>query len=477
MGQEIDSFKFCEQDFARFTERLEAETKWLHASFENEIWSEHELVGGFELEAWLVDEGGNPAPRNVELLQGMDETLFTSELARFNIELNNPPHSLHGDYLSRMHYELENTWKTCVKKASSLGLHMCMIGILPTVRQDMLNRMVMSPLKRYQALNEQILRQRNGEPLNINIVGKDTLHTKHEDVMLESAATSLQLHLQVPGSEAVAYYNASIIASAPALAVGANSPFLFGRELWDETRIPLFEQSIEAGGFEGVNRGPLLRVSFGQGYARNSLYEPFQENCEHFPILLPMVQDKPAEQLAHLRLHNGTIWRWNRPLIGQDADGTSHLRIEHRTIPGGPSVVDVVANAAFYYGLVYYLVNNERDLKTQIPFSTAKDNFYAAARKGLHASLQWNRQLRGTAQRLILDELLPLAHQGLHDMDIKEHDIEHYLGIIRARAMSGQNGAHWQRQFIQQHGKDLHKMTLQYIKLQNTGRPVHEWPL
>jgi hypothetical protein len=56
-------------------------------------------------------------------------------------------------------------------------------------------------------------------------------------------------------------------------------------------------------------------------YARESILECFEANRTRYPVLLPAVMDEPPESLAHLRLHNGTIWRWNRPLIGFDEQG------------------------------------------------------------------------------------------------------------------------------------------------------------
>ena len=208
----------------------------------------------------------------------------------------------------------------------------------------------------------------------------------HLDVMLESATTSFQIHFQVPLDLAVRVYNASIIASAPMVAISANSPFMFNKDLWSETRIRLFEQSVEVGGYEDGSHGPMRRVTFGSGYARESLYECFFENLEHYPVLLPTLFDDEVEELSHLRLHNGTLWRWNRPLIGVD-NGDYSLRIEHRVVPAGPSIIDAVANAAFYYGLTYELSFMEQAPEQQMGFDRARDNFYNAARLGLDSQI------------------------------------------------------------------------------------------
>ena len=274
---------------------------------------------------------------------------------QFNVELNVDPQALNDKALSRLHQGLQQTWDDCQRVAAGLHARLVMTGILPSVSQQDLTLANMSELKRYRALNEQVLRLREGKPLMLDIHGREHLNLSHQDVMLESAATSLQLHLKVAVEDAVRYYNAAQIVSAPLVAASGNSPFLFGRQLWDETRIPLFEQSVEVGGFAGASRGPVRRVSFGTGYAKESLFECFVENEQHFPVLLPIQFDEPGREMRHLRLHNGTIWRWNRPLVGYDDDGTPHLRIEHRVLPAGPTVIDSIASAAFFYGLVHAL--------------------------------------------------------------------------------------------------------------------------
>ena len=257
------------------------------------------------------------------------------------------------------------------------------IGILPTLTDNDLSLDNISSLDRYRALNEQVLRHRQGKTIRLHINGGEHLEVEHKDVMLEAAATSLQIHLQTPQNLAVRYYNASVILSAPLVAVGANAPFMFNRDLWYETRIPVFEQSVDIGGIGGAASGPIHRVTFGSQYARESLFECFNENLEHYPVLLPVSYDSEPEKLNYLRLHNGTIWRWNRPLIGFDADGTPHLRIEHRTMSSAPSIIDNIANIALYYGLVEYYATCIDPPESSLAFTDAKDNFYRAAKTGL----------------------------------------------------------------------------------------------
>jgi hypothetical protein len=308
-------------------------------------------------------------------------------------------------------------------------------------------------------------------------VGRQRLRSEHSDVMLESAATSFQIHLQAPCERSHRLYNAAIAISAPMVAAGANSPYLFDLDLWDETRIPLFEQSVEIGGFEGAAQGPLRRVSFGSGYARESILECFEENLMHFPVLLPVQLDGPIEHLSHLRLHNGTIWRWNRPLIGFDEDGTPHVRIEHRVLPGSPSIADAIANAALFYGLTEALCMDPHELMRGLPFAQAKDNFYQAARYGLSAQVSWFDHDRVNIRQLLLAELLPQARQGLARLGIETEDIDRYLGIIQGRLEHKQNGCQWQRGFVARHGTDRGALTRAYLERQGTGQPVHQWTL
>ena len=475
MGQEIEQTDFTRSDFTDFADGLRRETELLGTWFREAAFSTRDRTGGFELEAWLIDADARAAPVNAAFLQRLDDPMVVPELARFNVELNDHPQHLWGSALSRFEASLGATWKKCRRAAAQFDVRLLMIGILPTLRQKELTQANMSDLRRYRALNEQVLRLRERRPLELDIQGRERLRTTHGDVMLESATTSFQLHLKVHPRHAVRAYNAAQVLSAPMVAVAANSPSLFGHDLWDETRIPLFEQSVAVGGIAGASHGPLRRVTFGSGYARLSLYECFLENQQHYPVLLPMRFHEGVERMAHLRLHNGTIWRWNRPLIGFDYDGIPHLRIEHRVAPGGPTVTDVIANAAFFFGMMQALISAETPIETRIAFPVTRDNFYAAARYGLNAPVNWVDGRRGALRALLLDELLPLAKQGLALLDIDAADSERYLGIIEARARRAATGTDWQRAWVARHGADMRALTEAYSRRQQEGAPVHEW--
>ena len=472
MGREIASHHFCKRDFVEFEDRLLRETALLRDWFAAGTFRDRAPAGGFELEVWLVDPLGRPAPVNDAFLGRLQSPLVVPELARFNFEINTPPIPLHGHALHAMQANLAQTWTRCNDVARTVGAEMLMIGILPTLVDGDLNLGNMSSRERYLALNEQVLRLRRGRPITLDIEGCDRLHMTHENVMLESATTSFQIHLQLTQETAVRYYNASLIVSAPMVAATANSPYLFGHDLWDETRIPVFEQVIAISPDEAAGSN---RVTFGRGYVRESLIECYLENLEDYRILLPMLQDEPLERFSHLRLHNGTLWRWNRPLIGFDVDGTPSLRVEHRVVPAGPSLIDTIANAALYYGLVQDLGTTFPAPEEQLSFDLAQSNFYAAARHGLRASLTWLDGHSVPAQDLLRDQLLPRARRGLHSLNIASDDINFYLGVIQGRLETGRNGAAWQRAYIAKHGHDMAALTRAYRDGARSGAPVHEW--
>ena len=474
MGEEIRTSSFSDADFDRFKKALKEETAILESWFKEKKFSSLSNRAGFEMESWLVDEQLYPASINEDFLKKLNSPLASPELASFNVELNSSPCDLNGDVLTQMQHELDKTWQECKKTAKELHSDIVMVGILPTLDNDVLHLANMSKMKRYRALNREVLHRRKGRPLVFDINGVEHLKVTHRDVMMEAAATSFQIHLQVNLENAVRLFNASIAITGPLLALSANSPYLFGKDLWDETRIPVFEQAVAVGGYDGAAFGPIRRVTFGDSYIRESLYECFKENLEHYPVLLPVDVDNKYP-LSHLRLHNGTIWRWNRPLIGFDDSGLPHMRIEQRVVPAGPTTQDAIANAAFYYGAVTALAELDEPIENQIPHSFTRDNFYAAARFGLRSTQRWTNGEDINARELILNKLLPLAHQGLTSLGIKIEDSDKYLGIIHDRVKSGQNGTAWQRSFVKKHGRDMTALTKAYIKNQNSGEPVHRW--
>jgi len=472
MGKELETTCFCELDFKQFNERLTAETNFVQKLERQGNISENGLTAGFELEAWLVDSSMQPAPENQDFLQQLNNPLVVPELSSFNVEINGDPQPLTNDGLSRLHEDLLQLWQLAKKQAEKMDLQLAIIGILPTVKDQDLCVGNMSSTKRYKAINEQIMKLRKGKPLRLDIEGRETLSTEHQDVMLEAGATSFQIHLKIPASKAVDYYNASKLTSAPLLAIAANSPYLFGKDLWAETRIPLFEQAVSVGHWDYEER-----VTFGVRYLERELSEVFVANRQRYPILIPQVSNRGVEKLDHLRLQNGSIWRWNRALIGWNNDGEIHYRIEQRVVPAGPTIIDSIANSAFYYGLVHYLANHEIKPHERAQFFTCRDNFYQAAKFGLTAKIRWDHKNEQLISDVISDIFLPMAKAGLHAMGINPNDIDRYLGIISARAKNGQNGCQWQRAYVAKHRPTMAELLSAYLKNQNTEIPVHEWTI
>lgn len=471
MGQEIENIKFSEKDFTLFTSALIKETAILEDWLKNNKLCNDKLVGGFEIESWILDSSLLPASSNKEFLERFNNALVVPELALFNLEFNNIPHILEKSFLSKVQAEIESIWSNAQKTAQQLSdpSSLLMIGTLPTLRLSDLNENTMSDMNRYHALNEQIMNRRDNKPLHIDINGQDHLELGSNNVMLEASTTSLQIHTQVPAQQAHHYYNSAQIISAPLVAISSNSPYVFGKDLWSETRIPLFEQSIDTANPDA----PIKRVSFGKEFLKDSIFECFSENLENFYILLPTVYENNGT-LKNLRLHNGTIWRWNRPLIGFDENKQPHIRIEHRAMPAGPTIIDMIANSAFYYGLSHYWAQSLSNGQPLPEYDEVKNNFYTSAKHGLHHPLKWFGKTIDPVN-LITKILLPQAIEGLQNFNISADDIEKYISIISARAESRQTGADWQRKFVKKHQCTMHELTRAYQQLQNKGEPVHTW--
>ncbi|HLO20526.1 MAG TPA: hypothetical protein VK192_08530 [Sphingomicrobium sp.] len=428
---------------------------------------------GLELEVWLIDHNFFPAPHNQSFLERLGDPLVVAELSQFNIEINAPVERIEGRGLQRMHAHLSGTMRRCAENAHQDVDTVIAIGTLPTLRQQDLSLEAMTPSHRYFALNREAMRLRGGMPLNIDIdcasPVEDHFLACFKDVMLEAASTSFQLHLQVPPDVISRNYNASVLLSAPLVAIAANSPFLFGQPLWKETRIAIFEQSLQQ------THGP-QRVTLGNAYVGKDITELFEENLNDYAVMLPVEAADPVRCYSCLRLQNGTIWRWVRPIVGFDADGTPHVRIEQRVLPAGPSVVDMIANAALYFGAVHMIARKLDDVEADLPFALARENFYEAARRGLGAEIHWLGGLGKRPIRDVLSELVPLAAEGLAEQGMDDDLIDHYLDIISCRLAAGRNGAEWQLAHFDRYG-DLHKLTAAYVENQRTGRPVHEWSL
>lgn len=471
MGQELGGVRFSREDFAKFQAQLSCETELISKAFVDGALSQDGPFIGLELEAWLIDHNFFPAPHNQSFLDRLGDPSVVAELSLFNIEINAPVSTIAGRGLEKMHEHLSHTVRRCAANAHDDVDTVVAIGMLPTLREEDLSIAAMTPSNRYAALNSEAKRARKGVPVEIDIASPEPdgprFSASYEDVMLEAATTSLQLHLQVPCDAMWRFYNASLILSAPLLAISANSPFLFGKPLWHETRIPVFEQAL------GQVAGP-QRVTMGDAYMGADPTAIFRDNLLNFPVLLPDCGDQPAERFPCLKLQNGTIWRWVRPIVGFDDNDVPHVRIEQRALPAGPSNFDMMANAAFYYGAAFTLADEIEQLMDDMPFETASANFYAAAQRGLGAELEWPMLGARCSAGSVIERLIPAAESGLRGQGMAKDLIDKYLSAITMRMETGQTGAAWQLAHFEKYG-DLNKLTAAYLEHQRTGIPVHEW--
>lgn len=473
MGRELETADRIDE--AGHTACLRDETRQVMAWFRDRAFERPQIPKiGLELEAWLIDADQLPSPRNLDFLETLDNPLAVPELSRFNFEFNSNPRDLAGRCLSDYESDLRQMWAEGSHAAAKLGLDTLMVGMPATLREDMLTPQYMTPSKRYALLNERVLAMRGGNPLEVRIDGRDELDLVQDHLMLEAACTSFQVHLMLDQDSAARTYNAAQIASAPLLAVSANSPFLYGRRLWEETRIPAFESAINLPTYRDRSGRRVGRVTFGSKHLQSSMMELFLENLDGYPPLLPMLLEDDPDPLAHLKLHNGTIWRWNRPIVDVNKSGVPHLRLENRVLPAGPTVVDMMANLAFFIGLTLHL-SKEENLEERLPFELARANFYNAAKRGLAGKITWLDGDVYDAQVLVHSRLAGLAGDALVEAGIERREADHYMGIVRARALNGQTGAAWQRAHANCHGRDFQRLVADYHRLQQLGRPVHTW--
>ena len=443
---------------------------------------------GAEQELFLVDRGWRPAPVALALLERLDDPHFTTELGLFNLEVNLDPREFGADCLSRLEGDLEALLERLRSAAREDGIEIVLTGILPTLTPSDLGLENMTPRPRYHALNRAMCAMRGGA-YELYIKGLDELLLKHESVMLEACNASFQVHFQVGAAEFPNLYNIAQVVAGPVLAAAVNSPLLFGRQLWCETRIALFQQSVDTRSSMDFLRERSPRVTFGKSWVRESVLELFQEDLARFRALVTI--DVEADPLAELRegriphlpalcLHNSTVYRWNRACYGL-TDGRPHLRLENRVLPAGPTVVDEVANAAFWFGLISALSTRCDDVTRLMSFEDAKMNFRSAARLGLGAEYAWFNGVRLSGVKLVGDRLLPLAHEGLIEQGIDAGEAARYLGVIERRVAHGPTGASWithsfagmpgQRNLAER----LAALTAGMVRRQNSRRPVAAW--
>lgn len=407
---------------------------------------------GAEQECFLVDRNWRPAPSALRMIEALQDPHYVTEVGLFNLEMNLDPLAFEGTCLRRMEEQLLHLLLRARSAAQSMGNEIVLSGILPTIRKSDLGLDAMTPIPRYFAINK-ALRSLRGSDYEIRLKGVDELLFRHDSVMTESCCTSFQVHFQVGPEEFAKYYNLAQVLAAPVLAAATNSMLLLGRRLWHETRIALFQQSVDTRSASGSPRESSPRVDFGRQWVRKSVLELFQEAIARYRVLIATdceedavasAERGEAPQLKALRLHNGTIYRWNRACYGVSPNGKPHLRIEMRILPSGPTPLDEMANAAFWYGLMLGLGRQVDDVTRHLSFDDAKGNFFAAARNGIAAQLTWLGGEQVQARDLVLERLLPIAREGLLGARIDPADVERYLGTIQERVHSAQTGSRWQ---------------------------------
>jgi CBS domain-containing protein len=446
---------------------------------------------GAEQEMFLVDRAYRPAMTAMQILDEIDDPRFTHELGLFNLEANLSPLELGGSCLRRLEEETQEVVALAREHADKLDTQIALVGILPTLTRDHLTLNAMVPTARYFALNEALLRLR-GSDFQFAIKGIDQLNFQHDNLMLEAANTSFQIHFQVGADEFASLYNVAQAVTGPLLAACVNSPILLGKRLWHETRIAVFENSIDARSEALAARGLKPRVHFGDHWIEESVIEIFKEDIARFRVILTtefeedpigMVARGEVPKLNALRLHNGTVYRWNRACYGISDNGKPHLRIENRVIPAGPTVKDEIANAAFFFGMMSKLSHAVDDIRSHLNFADVKSNFLSAARDGLRAQQVWFDERQMPAQQLILEELLPLADEGLREAGIDSEDIERYLGVIERRVSTRQTGSRWQLRSLENMGdvgsmhERLRALTAGMVRNQQTDAIVADWEL
>lgn len=501
MGDAVSTESYTPRQRTRYRQHLMDDLEVFDRHLQEAEFISHGTIG-LELELNLVDEDMQPSRCNTEVLAELSDE-YQSEIGSFNVEMNHPPLSIAGKGLKDLEQGLNERLDTVRAAAAKAGADVAMMGSLPTITTEFLqNPGWMTNENRYKALSNSVMESR-GELVHIDLEREERYHENFEDIAPESTCTSIQLHLQVAPDRFAAAWNASQAIAGIQIALSANSPLFAGHRLWHESRIPVFQQSIDTRTAELINQGVRPRVWFGERWI-TSAFDLFEENVRYFSPLLPedrveagtpMVTDgKPG--LHYLNLQNGTIWRWNRPIYDPNTE-LAHIRVENRLLAAGPTVKDIVADAAFYYGMVSYLVNQTRPVWSRLSYADAEANFFAAAKNGLNATMSWPTLGAIPVPELVTDHLLPQAEQGLEQLEVDRSLIDANLSVIEGRASRQQNGASWQlaaldsatAAVLAERGESraadvpdspvrreaLARMLKAYIANQKSGEPVHTW--
>jgi CBS domain-containing protein len=473
---------------AAYIKHLMSDIKALEHMLENDMFEKGTIRIGAEQEFCLVNEEWEPANNADDILKELDDNFFTSELALYNLEINLDPQELNGDCFSKLHKQLNALLDQADAVAKKHDTKIMLTGILPTIRTKHLRLSYMTPLKRYKILNEAIKELRKND-IELHIKGVDELNLKHDSILYEGCNTSFQTHLQIDHENFADTYNWAQAIAGPILSICTNSPLLMGRELWEETRIALFAQSVDTRASTFVLNEREPRVGFGNEWAEGSAADFFKHTVIGFRSLITTelgtdsmtdLENGKIPKLKALKLHNGTVYKWNRLCYGT-TNGKPHLRIENRYLPSGPSTSDEVANMMFWVGVMMGRPKEFDNIHTKMDFSDVKSNFFNAARYGMATQFYWNNKLI-SSQDLLLDHLLPMAYRGLYRLKVAPRDAEQYLRIIKNRIQS-KNGSRWIVEAFRKLRKDyknpdaLKILSATMYKRQDKGYNVDAWQL
>jgi len=494
MGEQKVSLLQDEAQMQNFVRLLLNDVRALEYMLEND-WFETGItrIGAEQEMAMVHSKTLKPACIAVEALEKMKKWDWVeTELARFNLETNLTPREFKGKCLSLLEKENSDKLNKIQKTLNKMGADLILTGILPTLNKDDLDFHNLTPKKRYFALMESMKQQLIGNNFELRLTGIDELLVRHDSPLLEAVNTSFQIHLQVEPKDFVKMYNIAQTLAAPILAISANSPIVFGRRLWHESRIAMFQQAIDTRTTHDHMRERYPRVSFGNGWLQDSVLNIHREDIARFRVLISsdveeeafdMIAKGKTPKLRALQVHNSTVYRWNRPCYGISPNGKPHLRIENRVVPAGPTVLDEVANTAFWLGMMIGMGDKYDDIRKVISWADVRDNFGKAARFGIDSSFTWFKDKKISAPDLVLKELLPIARAGLKKMKVDGRDINRYLGVIEERAKAHMNGARWQlRAFTKlkeetTRDEALTVLTNSIIKNQTSGLPGHKWKM
>ena len=471
MGTEISKTEFTEQDFKDFKKVWLDELEFVKELFNKgaNLFSNRYRIG-YELETCILNSSNLPEPINEKILDDINSPLFTNELAKYDLEINGNVFELNDKAPQKLRKDLLSLWQLAQNSAQKFNSRLGLFGVLPSLKLEHFNQDIyQSDMRRYTLVSQRMKELRH-ESINILFHGEDEVSLQKDDVMLEALGTSLQVHFQIPFDESVEYYHAALLASVVLVGFGANSPLVLGKRAWHESRIAIFEQSVDTRDKQRRDHGDEKRVHFAHGYI-DSWLDLFEQNKD-FKIIFADVVNKPKSDLYHFNLHNGTIWRWIRPILNKDKDGKYTLRLELRVLPSGPTLIDTQINIWFFLGLIQGLVKSEINL-TKIPFSKLKDDFYSVAKTGLDTKFHEPRNGQKVfLKEWILNDGLVLTKVGLNSFDI--NDTGEYLDIIKQRTSSGQNGASWQLKHFKKFN-NIPKLLEDYMKNFEQNIPIHKW--